>query len=407
MRRQGFGIKSGLQKWAVGILKKNFPPGMLYNAPRKAMPTAEWIGLPGNDQIANVYKIRDAEFRQENPPRIFNHIVSNRFKKYFKREIPPAFVLEMRDGFVFGASSNFVISPDGILLSDLSREFGSYGGKRMVDSSILTKQLWVPKASRIKKRVAIITTCGYDNFHHWNYDCLPRIFLLRESSLIESIDYFVIAHTDLPFQRESLRLLGIPESKIINPAKGKAFSLKASILIVPSLPENLGTISPWVVSFLDKLYNPEHHVSRQFPRVYLSRKNASTRKIVNNKEFTEMLKLRGFVEVFPEEHSVMKMATIIAGSKYIISIHGSSLSNLCFISPGTMVIDILAPYHQDAYYWMITNIRESRYVGFFGDGMHPPDEYDLVRNKIDHDILIDIAKMKSLLDSEILYHENI
>lgn len=278
----------------------------------------------------------------------------------------------------------------------------------MTDSSIFSMQLRVPTPVLVEKRVALITTCGFNNFHHWNYDCLPRFSLLKQAGLLESIDCFIIANAGLPFQRESLELLGIAEEKIINPAKRQQFSLKASQLLVPSLPEALGTISPWVVNFLNQLYKQEHsHSSNGYSRIYLSRKSAPTRKIINQAEFNTLLNEYGFKEILPEDHSVREMAAIMAGAEFILSIHGSSLSNLCFISPKTKVIDILAPFHQDAYYWMITNIRGSKYIGFFGEGSHPPDEYDLVKNKVDKDIQIDIKALKSLLDLEVVKHETI
>ena len=58
----------------------------------------------------------------------------------------------------------------------------------------------------------------------------------------------------------------------------------------------------------------------------------------------------------------------------------------------------LAPYHQDPYYWMMCNRRDATYVGLFAEGEHPDDDLDLVRNKIDDDLRIDIPKLRRSLD---------
>jgi capsular polysaccharide biosynthesis protein len=91
-------------------------------------------------------------------------------------------------------------------------------------------------------------------------------------------------------------------------------------------------------------------------------------------------------------------AYIFAHAKSIVSVHGSGISNLPFISEGTNILDIMAPWHQDTYYWMICNQRNSKYVAIFSEGEHPADEVDLVKQKRDDDLHIDLNKLKKALD---------
>ena len=107
-------------------------------------------------------------------------------------------------------------------------------------------------------------------------------------------------------------------------------------------------------------------------------------------------------EIFPEDYEVTTFASMIASSDFIISVHGSGLANLCFISEGTKVVDILAPYHQDGYYWQITNICKGKYIGFFAEGEHPDDDLDLVRTSIDNNLIINIKSFDELLQNEII-----
>ena len=106
----------------------------------------------------------------------------------------------------------------------------------------------------------------------------------------------------------------------------------------------------------------------------------------------------------PEGHimaGVQDFAAIVANVHFIISVHGSGLSNLCFASAGTVVIDILAPWHQDSYYWMISNIRDARSIGFCSEGMHPADDLDLVQYKVDADMTVNLADLEKLLSREL------
>jgi len=386
----------------VNFIKKVFPRGILYNAPGKWMITADWLKFNEGTEAGKMHIIYAERSWTEHPPVIENHVVTERFKRYFKRLILQAYVVELPLGMVFGECTNFILTPDYVLLADLSREFGAYGGRQMKNSSVLRWQLNMPKPKFIHGNVAVISTSGYNNFHHWNYDCIPRIFLLKQAGLYESIDFFILAHSGLSFQVEALDLLGLPKEKIINPEENKIFFYQAEVLYVPSLPAILGTIAPWVVDFLQNLYNPFQQSIDGPKRIYLSRKKVISRHIANNDQFLKLLRKFGFEEIFPENYSVSNLAMMLKNAFCVISVHGSGLSNLCFVSPGTIVIDILAPYHQDGYYWMITNYRKSKYIGFFGEGSHPPDDLDLVRNKIDDDILLDLDKMHGLLLRELV-----
>jgi hypothetical protein len=397
---KGLGIKTYLQTLITGVIKLLFPVGTLYNAPRKTISTAEYLTSKRTNKINGIIRVYEGYDRVENPPEIFNYPITRRFTKYLQRQVPEAYVLILNKGMIYGQETNYVITDSFRLVSEVSREFGMYGGKPMIQSNLIKKTLKLPPINYLRGKVAVITTSGANNFHHWNYDCIPRIHLLKQAGLFDEIDSFIVSYKGLPFQEESLKLLGVEADKIFNPSRAEAKALQAECLYVPSLPSQLGTVSPWVVGFLRNTYNPANEKTILCKRIYLSRKNVGSRKILNNDEFNSLLKEFDVMEIFPEDYTVSTLGKILSAASFIISIHGSGLSNLCFISESTTVVDILAPYHQDGYYWMISNIRESKYIGFFGEGDHPEDHVDLVRRKIDEDIYLDLVKMRSLLERE-------
>ena len=399
MKWKGRGYKAGLTRAAVRFIKKNIPYGIVYNAPRIAESFANW--LLKNTSKGFITPVYGLEHRVERPPEIYNHTVTTRFSKYFTRTIPPAFVAEIRGGSVYGEYTNAILPERRVLAADLSRQFGAYGGLHPQQHVVLNATLKLPRPQYIKGRVAVITTSGADNFHHWLYDCLPRIHQLKHSGKFETINYFLIAHAGQPFQLQSLERTGIDASKIINPKKGGVPFYLADVLVVPSLPSPLGTVSPWVVEFLDNLFNPGSEKNSRFRKIYISRRNAPSRGIINNDAFLTLLQRFGVEEIFPEDYAVAEFAAIVANAQFIISVHGSGLSNLCFASEGAVVVDILAPWHQDSYYWMICNIRHARYIGFFSEGIHPADDLDLVQYKVDDDMKVNLEDLEKLLLKEI------
>jgi hypothetical protein len=389
---RGRGLKNKAKRFLVRLIKATDVFLLMHNTPFKATYINSQIEKNKTIELYSIYKKHE---RTELEPNIWNYKITKRFSELYRRFCSEAFVSVIPSGKVTGESSNWIIFEDGTLSIELSREFGAFGGINPSKGKLINEQLNIVANRHIKGNVAVITTCGFNNFHHWNYDCIPRIHLLLKVFPIEKIDFFVIQNYSLPFQKESLDKLNIPREKILKLNESELIS--ADNLLVPSLPSILGTVSPWVVDFLRALYLDELDINIYSRRIYISRKNVSSRKVINNERFQTLLSKFGFLEIFPEDYSVSEMARIIKRAEIIVSIHGSGLSNICFISPDTIVIDILAPYHQDGYYWQITNICNGKYFGFFSEGEHPKEDLDLVRAKSDYDLIIDVEEFYNLL----------
>jgi capsular polysaccharide biosynthesis protein len=391
---RGKGIRKRLKKLFVYFIKAIDKHKFFHNTPNELSSIQEQLIKGKQVEQLIVYT---GHLRLEKQPEIWNYRISERFLRLYKRNCPQAFVLKIYNGKVSGYSSNWIIFPDESLSVELSREFGAYGGLKLENGRLIREKLRFEKKIILAGNVAVITTCGFDNFHHWNYDCLPRLHLLKQAINIEEIDYFVIHHSRQSFQLQSLNLFGINNKKIIQLGENQV--LQAENLYVPSLPSALGTVSPWVVNFLREFYLTGKAFKKfTAKKIYLSRKNVSSRRIINNTDFDLLLSKFGFVEIFPEAYTVQEMGKIIEGADIIISVHGSSLSNICFMKQGTVVIDILAPFHQDPYYWQISNICGGNYIGFFAEGKHPKDDIDLVQAAVDDDLLLDLNSLRSLLE---------
>jgi capsular polysaccharide biosynthesis protein len=251
------------------------------------------------------------------------------------------------------------------------------------------------RCRKLKGTIAVLGTAGTYNYHHWLYDTFARVHLLQMAGVFDKIDYFIIDYSGLPFQKESLQKVGISFEKIICANDNWRFHVEAETLIVPSLPSKLGRVGVWPVqylrdTFLEKLV--------QQKRLYISRRKAKSRKLVNETEIYSFLQSKGFIEFFPEEHTIAETASCFAGADYIVGVHGSGFANLAFISQQAKVIDIVAPMHLDPYYWMLTNRNQGKYAYIFGEGERPDENQDLNVHKVDEDILLDFGKFSELFN---------
>jgi capsular polysaccharide biosynthesis protein len=318
------------------------------------------------------------------------------YRDEYVRTQAQSFVATINNGRVWGRNGA-VITPDDLLVNDVSREFGAYGGVFGFKHSIF-KQIKLASVKYIDGTVAVIASPGANNFHHWLYDNIPRLHLIKEAGLMDGIDYFVMDYENLAFQNEVLKKVGIPVEKILNCHDNWSFHIKAKTLIVPSLPSRLGVVSDWTVDYLRKLLLPPIQQTKLSKRIYISRKKAPTRKVVNETELFSYLQHQGFVEYFAEDCSLENTAILFSESEFIVGVHGSGLSNLAFASKGVKVIDIIAPNHVDPYYWILTGFQNGKYAYFSGVGHVANESKDLVKEKIDEDITIDMNSFELLFE---------
>jgi capsular polysaccharide biosynthesis protein len=215
--------------------------------------------------------------------------------------------------------------------------------------------------------VAALTSYGDGNYFHWLFDVLPRLQLLRLTGCVPE-RLFVACKT--PFHRETLELLGLDSSKVIN-ASETAF-IEAEKLIVPSLPGVPGVIPGWVCEFLRESFLPpvSDAADRSVlpKRLMILRSDVGNRRFVNEAALVRMVERLGFVCVRPEKLSFIEQVRLFQNATVVVSPHGAGLSNLVFCAPETRVLEIFAPSYVNICYWDLSQKVRLRYSYLLGKG---------------------------------------
>ena len=278
-----------------------------------------------------------------------------RFQLLEKRIIPEAAIAILEHAKVI-SSSGMIVSKEKVFISDFSRKFGV---------PIVNRKLKSWNFKRIEhnySKVAVVTTEGSNTYYHWLFDILPRIYLLEKSGLMDKIETFVFPELKYDFQRESLLKIGFPLDKILE-IKPNEY-LEAKEMIVPSLPSKLGTVNKWSLDFLSSRLG-KHSSKKESNKIYISRKNANQRKLLNEDEIINFLRVEGYLIVFAEDLAFEQQITLFANADVVISPHGSGLSNIIFCSPGTKVIELFYGDFIVPCFWLIAQqLKLEYYSGF-------------------------------------------
>jgi capsular polysaccharide biosynthesis protein len=113
---------------------------------------------------------------------------------------------------------------------------------------------------------------------------------------------------------------------------------------------------------LRQLAQPSFSIDPLQPRrIYISRRSARWRRVINEAEVLACLHPWGFAPVQMETLSLPEQIALMQGAEAVIGIHGAGLTNLAFCPPGTTVIEILPSSAVLPYFWIIAQVAGLRY----------------------------------------------
>lgn len=131
--------------------------------------------------------------------------------------------------------------------------------------------------------------------------------------------------------------------------------------------------------------------------MYVSRKNASTRRITNEVELISRLKEHDFKALELEALSPHEQAQIFNHAAIIVAPHGSGLANLVFASPGVRIVEIDhgTGGQPRSFYGRMTKLMFGSYHPFYVD--------ETTEDHLDDDMEIDVDSfihfLRGIIDS--------
>jgi capsular polysaccharide biosynthesis protein len=216
----------------------------------------------------------------------------------------------------------------------------------------------IPKYRRGK--ALLLGAANSDNYYHWLLDSLPRWKILQAAKFLD-YDFVLLHSRPAQFQDEILDRLNVPPAKRLR--CGKNFVHQFEKLVVPTMPFPLEKVAPWVCAWLRSLF-PEKISGPE--KIYLSRRGAGGRQLVNEAELQTALEARGFVSLQPEKLSVAEQAKLLSSARCVVAPHGAALTNLVFAPPGALLFELFHPQHKNNCYVNLAAACGLRYASLDG-----------------------------------------
>ena len=273
-----------------------------------------------------------------------------------------SYVAEMDGGSFWGAAEGAVFAPDGRFMPAFTRD---PWGPRL--HSVWSRAR-LPRPELLPGRTLyLVTPEATDNYHHWVIDLLPRIGLVQRAGYDPaSFDRVVVNHSGRAYQLESLERLGIARAKVVSATR--ALHSRAESLVVPSLKRHNQGVSSADLAFLRSRFIGDDPPRPGGRRLYLSRRGASFRRLLNEPEILSVLAEHRFEVVSPGDLDFGAQARLFSEAGWVLGVSGAAFANLAFASRPAEVVEIAPPQWLSVYHWMISARLGLPHTILLGDG---------------------------------------
>lgn len=231
-------------------------------------------------------------------------------------------------------------------------------------------------------------------YHHWLAEVAPK-FVIFEDVLRSGK---ILMPTDRPhFISEFLEMFGF--SNIVN-VKNNNFVKKLHVITNPYS----GHFDPkHLAMFRDAVLSRTNNKGKTGNRkIYVTRKDARARKVINEGEVLEILTPKGFECVDLEKVSFRDQVDMFVECSHFISIHGGALTNSIFMPSGGKVVELYPKFKNrevelNACYERLSTILGLGHQFIFCDrkviGRKPDFHFD--------DITVGLSDLETVVNSQI------
>jgi Glycosyltransferase 61 len=202
------------------------------------------------------------------------------------------------------------------------------------------KRRFALKRRRLSGNIFSLLGLWASEFYHWFHDVLPRL----ETALrhLPADTKFLINSNPKAWQLESLIAFGIGPDRLEIQPDGAHTRVERLWFATPVGHSSLGSglVMRRVANSLRRHFIGDDSKHKSHHRVYISRRKASNRRIVNEGEISPLLKEHGFETVLCEDLSLAEQVRLFARTTATIGGHGAGLTNLMYCMPDSFVGEI-------------------------------------------------------------------
>jgi hypothetical protein len=232
---------------------------------------------------------------------------------------------------------------------------------------------------------------GHTNYAHWLTDNLIYLYVYVTKMKPLGIK-IVLPDSLLGFAKETVEIMGIEAADIIV-AGDDVLAFDDLHFMDTIYFGEIPQIFKDAVDYL-KAYalkgQPAPSVDQS---VYISRRDAVSRPLINNAELEARLLQSGFDIVATGELTLRAQIALFANAKIVVGQHGAGLINAIFCEPGSVLIELFPEYMLQAHFWTAASLVGVRYGFVSGTSFDADSSIVSVDGNWDSVSVIDVERV--------------
>jgi capsular polysaccharide biosynthesis protein len=282
------------------------------------------------------------------------------------------------------------------VISSDNRVFAEFTYERYADSverCLIFRRRRFPKPKQLPGTFATLSYPD-NNYYHWVAESLPRLHLLE--GYLEALDGIFVPRGVIYSQ--SLAAFGIRESQLV--PLDTMSHYQPQKLLVPQYCGGLN-IATWVPTYLrQKVLRGKSQL--QTKRIFISRRDAPVRRIVNEFELATVCAEFGIEVVQLSRMDFIDQANLFNSAEFIMAPHGAGLVNVLFCQAGVKVLELMPPNFPPNVYYSITAVTGGEYYYMYGRTVEGRSDIHKTRHDFDVDFHVDAERLKQVLQKILL-----
>ena len=200
---------------------------------------------------------------------------------------------------------------------------------------------WNYTASYLPKgKYLVVHTIWSDNYNHWLSEAVQRLYILKEYLKDDFSNYTII----LPISHnkkyiiDSLTIIGISKIHFL-PLNTYAIASKVASCTLAAI---VGNYRPETMSAIRSDFYKHLNIVPTKPKrnIYVSRKKADKRFLINEDEVINLVTKYGFEVAMFETMTLSEQVATMADTKNLVALHGAGLTNMMFMQQGGNVLEM-------------------------------------------------------------------
>ena len=264
-----------------------------------------------------------------------------------------------------------------VLTADRRAVLESTFDREQLEANAVVRRRLHPAVGHAGPHVCLLSQWS-TSFFHWMLDTLPRLALLDDDATTP----VVVPDRPGGAVLDSLAAVGIVPERL---RFFDGTQWRFDELVFPSLVGATGNPPRWALDWVrERLVGPPAPGPRR--RLYVSRADATWRRVVDEREVEALLRERGFETIRPGDLPLAGQLAAFAAAEAVVGPHGAGLVNLLAARDATVVELMPATWINGCYYALSVELGLDYWV------LETPARGH-------HDLVVDRGRLERTLDA--------